>query len=709
MMRLLGINRRVPVDEIYIDLKVLENSRCNTSIEELQRFVKRQNQYERESFLYTFNRLGLERIAQNALPAIDVLKKHHKVMVLGKPGSGKTTLLRSLAVLCIKEESQWQELQSYVPIFISLRNFAEDIHFEKEFDLFKRMRREIQSWNVEKLQDIQTLLDESRVFLLLDGLDEVPDQEWDTVVRQIRLFCESNYKNRIIVSCRTQQLKYRFDSTLIDVEIDDFNLKQVKRFALNWFKIANGKDQAFLQTEHLMQQLASNKAIADLVVTPILLNLVCKVVSQGQGELPQKKTNLYKNGIRHLLIERDDVNNVERKNLSGLTIEQKEDLLSGIAYSLFEQNDYLPTQETLAKLISEKLDIPEFNSEKIMRSFESEHGLLIERFEKLWSFSHLTFHEYFVAREIIIVQASSDQILRTLIGRITEKRWREVFVMAVEISPHPNDLLLKMKLAIDSLLVGDSNIQKFLQWLHEKSNIVKTQYKNQAIRAFYIYLFARANNITPLTGEQLFFKLDIYLQQDLSISRETALFLARNHSSLLFELVSYALGRVRIYDCFQLLYLSLYFAYELALDFSLSLMHSLILEDTQALQLLGDLSLALTLALFLTKELGKEKSHRNLQILRDQLPDLYSDYTALQKWQQMDRATWYQNLLSNLVDNHDIVHDWKFSEAQISLLVQYVTANELLIDCLNSKCFVSKEVRQQIEDTFILPFESNHF
>ena len=219
MMRLLGINRLVPVDEIYIDLKVLAKPYCNTSIEEFKKSIKLQNQYEREVLFSTFNRLGLGQISQNALPAIDVLKKHHKVMVLGKPGSGKTTLLRSLAVLCIKGEAQWQELQSYVPIFISLRNFAEDIHFEKEFDLFKRMRREIQSWNVEKLQDIQTLLDEGRVLLLLDGLDEVPDQEWDAVVRQIRLFCESNYKNRIIVSCRTQQLKYRFDSTLIDVEI----------------------------------------------------------------------------------------------------------------------------------------------------------------------------------------------------------------------------------------------------------------------------------------------------------------------------------------------------------------------------------------------------------------------------------------------------------------------------------------------------------
>jgi len=444
-------------------------------------------------------------------------------------------------------------------------------------------------------------------------------------------------------------------------------------------------------------------------VTPILLNLVCKVVSQRQGELPQKKTDLYKDGIQHLLIERDEENNVERKNLSGLTIEQKEDLLSSIAYKLFEQNDYFPTQEKLAKLISKKLDISEFNSGKIMKSFESEHGLLIERFEKLWSFSHLTFHEYFVAREIIIVQASSDEILKTLIGRITEKRWREVFLTAVEMSPHPNDLLLKMKLAIGSLVADDSNIQKFLQWLYKKSNIVKTQYKNQAIRALYIYVFAKANNVIPLTGNALYFKLDPDLQKDLSIYSETGLFLARSIRNSLFKFISYALVRIRVMDLYEAFYLCLYFSYELALDLTLSIICSLTLEDKNALTLLGDLSLALTLALFLTKELEQQKSHHNLQILRNQLPDPYSDDTALQKWQQMDRSTWHQNLLSNLVENHDIAHNWKFSEEQISLLVQYVTANELLIDCLNSKCSVSQEIRQQIEDSFILPFESDHF
>ncbi|WP_371411449.1 NACHT C-terminal helical domain 2-containing protein [Nostoc linckia] len=34
-------------------------------------------------------------------------------------------------------------------------------------------------------------------------------------------------------------------------------------------------------------------------------------------------------------------------------------------------------------------------------------------------------------------------------------------------------------------------------------------------------------------------------------------------------------------------------------------------------------------------------------------------------------------------------------------------ANHLLVDCLNSECYVSREVRQHIEDTLLLPVKTS--
>ena len=57
-----------------------------------------------------------------------------------------------------------------------------------------------------------------------------------------------------------------------------------------------------------------------------------------------------------------------------------------------------------------------------MKSIEAQHGLLVERAKGIYSFSHLTFQEYFTAQKIV-----NDQRLPDLVEHITEKRWREVF------------------------------------------------------------------------------------------------------------------------------------------------------------------------------------------------------------------------------------------------------------------------------------------
>ena len=48
-------------------------------------------------------------------------------------------------------------------------------------------------------------------------------------------------------------------------------------------------------------------------------------------------------------------------------------------------------------------------------------------------------------------------------------------------------------------------------------------------------------------------------------------------------------------------------------------------------------------------------------------------------------------------------HNWQLSQAQAKLLEQYYAANKLLVDCLNSDCYVTRSVREEIEATLLLP------
>ncbi|MBD2033743.1 hypothetical protein H6F76_01515 [Leptolyngbya sp. FACHB-321] len=56
-----------------------------------------------------------------------------------------------------------------------------------------------------------------------------------------------------------------------------------------------------------------------------------------------------------------------------------------------------------------------------------------------------------------------------------------------------------------------------------------------------------------------------------------------------------------------------------------------------------------------------------------------------------------------MIQYRNIGHDWQFSLEQVQMLEQYYAANKLLLDCLNSDCYVTRSVREEIEATLLLP------
>ncbi|NJM68721.1 MAG: hypothetical protein HC862_00080 [Scytonema sp. RU_4_4] len=124
-----------------------------------------------------------------------------------------------------------------------------------------------------------------------------------------------------------------------------------------------------------------------------------------------------------------------------------------------------------------------------------------------------------------------------------------------------------------------------------------------------------------------------------------------------------------------------------------------------------DLALALALARDLALDLALDRARaldqnpelrRSLQRLKDQLPNP-EDKEVYKQWWQENGSTWTEQLRAVMIEHRNIGHDWQFTDAQEELLKQYYDANKLLVDCLNSDCYVSREARQEIEDTLLLP------
>jgi hypothetical protein len=95
----------------------------------------------------------------------------------------------------------------------------------------------------------------------------------------------------------------------------------------------------------------------------------------------------------------------------------------------------------------------------------------------------------------------------------------------------------------------------------------------------------------------------------------------------------------------------------------------------------------------------------SLQQLKDRLPDSSSEnYHNFDRWWMINSRDWTEEFRAITIEHRDISP--QFSGAEKEFLQQYYDANMLLLDCLNSDCYVSREVRAEIEASLLLPIKS---
>jgi predicted NACHT family NTPase len=334
-------------------------------------------------------------------------------------------------------------------------------------------------------------------------------------------------------------------------------------------------------------------------------------------------------------------------------------MLSQLAYTTFESSNYFFKQKDAKRLIESYIENlpgartdPEalrLDSEAVLKSIEAQHGLLVERARGIYSFSHLTFHEYFTARYI----EQDDKLYPDLISHLTEKRWREVILLTVGMVRNADSLLLMMKSHIDGMLANDKKLQEFLDWVNRKARSVNASYKPATIRSFYL---------------------------SFGISNDTSLFLSLSLCRSFSRALSQALD------------LDLDFSLSYALDPPLSRPSSLSSVFSHVLRLSRNLDPILERLL-----------EGDIRELLNTLPDSPNDKNHFRQWWLENGSTWTEKLRAVMIEHRDIGHDWQFNDMQIELLQQYHDANQLLVGCLKSDCYVSRSVREEIEASLLLP------
>jgi hypothetical protein len=107
------------------------------------------------------------------------------------------------------------------------------------------------------------------------------------------------------------------------------------------------------------------------------------------------------------------------------------------------------------------------------------------------------------------------------------------------------------------------------------------------------------------------------------------------------------------------------------------------------------------LAISLARECSSSNS--DFLDLRDYVVQ-FSEYLRCNEtwWTDNESTRWFEALSERTLDNPKR-YDKKPRISNIQKLEEYYDANLLLANCLNSECYVSREVREEIEATMLLP------
>ncbi|MBD2328492.1 NACHT domain-containing protein [Alkalinema sp. FACHB-956] len=347
-----------------------------------------------------------EYFQQPARKVLEAVADAQKAVILGDPGAGKSTLLQYLALEWVEDQGGEGKTQA-LPLLIELREYVLD--GVKGFLEFWH-RGKGADWLFDSLQ-LDQYLQSQPTIVMFDGLDEVFDLATQEAIKdEIVRFSQQYPKAKVLVTSRIigynperlQQAGFQ------QFTIQPLDREEMHEFIDRWYDLALGSDsdKGRLVTQ-LKDAIEQSQAIQDLADNPLLLTMMA-ILNLEPGELPQKRTDLYKRASL-LLVSKWDL---ERKCLPEGWVEPwvKQEILSLIAYEMQVSNEGLRgnlisarrlTQILTSYLQDQCFEAPREKAKKLIEEFRHRNWILCDRGADTYGFVHRTFLEYFCAMEIV--------------------------------------------------------------------------------------------------------------------------------------------------------------------------------------------------------------------------------------------------------------------------------------------------------------------
>ncbi|NDJ54349.1 MAG: hypothetical protein GYB68_14865, partial [Chloroflexi bacterium] len=313
-----SVNTTVPIDDIYIPLKLVPLESSNPS--KLLRYSTATHQRgDLHANWHLPDWVELDR--RGGLSLAQVVRNSRKTLILGASGAGKTTLLRSLALVTSRMLLEDQDaiqvttesngatqirLAGHLPLYVDLALYVED---EEQDDLRTYILHSGAELAADDhvIQPLNILLDSGQCMILLDGLDQVAtDEQRSRLLTEVTSLANewAGQGNSVIVTSRlagfgTPGLPSDFAVYLVR----PLDRSQIGPFLIRWSTMLNRMqrplmrdDEALRQAEvdmlAMVREIGQTPRAYNVLNSPLILRLLATVYRPGMT-LPNQQAGVF--------------------------------------------------------------------------------------------------------------------------------------------------------------------------------------------------------------------------------------------------------------------------------------------------------------------------------------------------------------------------------------------------------------------------------
>lgn len=354
----------------------------------------------------------------------EFLKQLKNILIIDNAGMGKSTLLKKMVIDTI-------DFSEYIPIYIELRTLT-------DHSVTEQIKKLIGLDSIEN----DNILEEIPFIYFFDGVDEIPFDIKNNIIKKIKKFSEEVSSSKIIITSRPDQSLLELH-TYSRLKIKPLNINQsfnlLRLYDINSYKLGN----SLTLSNKLISEIKSmrekeNTTIVEFLTTPLYVSLL--FCSYKYKPIIPRRKDIFYSQVFEALFETHDLSKETgyvRNKQSGLDITEFSLILRRLAFWCLKNNGRLEfsrseLESALIGIIDKVKGIsvkPIFFINDLIYSVP-----LFIKEGSLYRWAHKSLMEYFCAEFICIeVKEKRDELLLKLYKSDNAVKFKNIIELCSDI------------------------------------------------------------------------------------------------------------------------------------------------------------------------------------------------------------------------------------------------------------------------------------